>query len=159
MRVRIIAIGLLLFVCVSLFAQESDSNRISYSNITEWGSANISILPSFCYAYELTTIQGISIDKKYHIGLGTGIGGGFSSIGIYTPLFLNYRLYFKPDRKFSPHLNISMGVLIGEDFIGIRSAITSGFITRRFSFSSGFSFFVANGEFMPGITIKWGFVF
>ena len=164
MKLKIIAIASLLAVYISVSAQEKDSNKISYSNITEWGHINLSVVNNFGFALEVTTVHGISIDKKHHIGLGTGIGFDFASIGGYSPLFLNYRICFIPNRTFSPHLNVSFGGLFVQDYfadyaMGIYSSVTSGFVAGKFSFSSGLSFFAANHEFMTGVVIKCGFIF
>ena len=147
----------LLAASVSLSAQETKEN-IAYSNITEFGFFTTS--PKGI-AIEATTVQGFSIDKIHHLGLGFGIGGciysGFG--GAYMPLFMNYRLYFKPEKSFSPHVNAALGGLITVDGGGVYSALTMGFISGNFSFSSGVSLMLFDGDLPFGITIKCGFSF
>ena len=104
-----------------------------------------------------------------------------SSSLVYTPIFLNYRCYFKPNSKFSPHINISAGGIWIEDGGGIYSAIAAGFRAGKFSFSSGLSLMAIHQEegvhyydfltdnyiseskwiwrYPFGITIKVGFTF
>jgi len=173
---------------VALFAQEEEkSTAIKYANITEFGFFATS--PKSVYA-EGTTVHGISINKQHIIGLGTGIGGGgyFSnSINVstaYMPIFFNYRCYFLPDRKLSPHINVAAGGLFTTHGEGFYSSVTAGFKSGKFSFSSGFSLLGINEPrnyyydyyddynvyyygvyqkkewyFPIGITIKVGFTF
>ena len=181
-----------LAVSISLSAQENETKEVvKYSNITEFGLLTTSI-KGVCL--EATTIHGISINKAHHLGLGFGIGGCFYSdayfgeIFGYTPIFLNYRFYFKPEKTFSPHVNISTGGLVIEDGYGVYSSITMGFRAGKFSFSSGLSFMpmykeIYKHQFVEyidywgnynrfsystskwqwsypfGITLKWGFAF
>jgi len=136
----------------SLFAQENE--KIKYSNVTEFGFTTVSPRG---ISLEATTAHGFSIEKQHHFGLGTGMGvcfhrGGFvtsndfygyssSTHGkIYMPIFFNYRFCFKPEKTFSPHVNIAVGGLATNDGAGIYSAITMGFKAGAFSFSSGLSF-------------------
>jgi len=187
--VRKVAVGILcvLLVSVSLFAQESEKiEKIRYSNITEFGFITTS--PQ-SFGLDITTVHGFSINKQHHIGLGFGIGGGFleSYDGIndgyyYSPIFFNYRLYFKPEKKFSPHVNVSLGGMIAtENIAGVYSSIAAGFKAGAFSFSSGLSFMpfhlerqkiVYNGGYYYdqlvninkwyypfGLTLKFGFTF
>jgi hypothetical protein len=136
---------LILFLWVStlsLFSQEQKNNdAIGYSNITEFG---IITLSPQGFAVEGTSINGISINKQHNIGIGVGYGGSFHtsyhSSTAYTPVFLNYRFYFKPDNKFTPHINLAAGCLLAKDGGGVYSAFTAGFRAGKFSFSSGISF-------------------
>ena len=154
-------LSVFLLAWVSLSAQESDSEskeRIRYSNITEFGF--ITANPKGI-SLEATTVQGFSIDKTHHLGLGLGMGGNFYTRTIddtyygfresytetapYMPMFLNYRLYFKPDKVFSPHVNIALGGLLDEDMKGgVYSAITMGFRAGKFSLSAGASLLAIN---------------
>jgi len=167
----------LLSASVFLFAQKDEKEKIvAYSNISEFGLMTVS---HQSIAFEATTVQGLSIKQKHHIGLGIGIGYSmprYDESG-YIPLFVNYRFYFKPDAKISPHITASIGGLIVEAWkeYGIYSSFTMGFKVRTFSFSSGFSFMpmpLSRGSYMfdmgqpppdwnyPfGITLKFGFVF
>ncbi|MDR1181389.1 MAG: hypothetical protein LBL13_05390 [Bacteroidales bacterium] len=136
---------LVLFLWVStlsLLSQEKENNDvIGYSNITE---AGIITLSPQGVAVEGVSINGISINKQHNIGIGVGYGGSFHqsyySATAYTPIFLNYRFYFKPDNKFSPHINLAAGGLLTKDGGGIYSSFTAGFRAGKFSFSSGISF-------------------
>ena len=158
----IILIITVLSVSLSLFAQDNkeENNKeenkyndtIMYSNITEFGIAAAS---PRSIAFEGTTVHGISLHKQHHLGIGIGIGftfcsytynyGGYSSIHSYssgyTPVFVNYRFYFFPDRKRSPHVNVSLGGLVVEDGGGFYYSITMGYKNGKFSFSSGVSLF------------------
>ena len=195
----IVLIITVLSVSVSLFAQDNkEENKynetIMYSNITEFGIAAASPRG---IALEGTTVHGFSLHKQHHLGVGIGIGftscsytyryyypyGGYSSMHSYssgyTPIFVNYRYYFFPNRKRSPHVNASLGGLITGDGEssggGIYSSITMGYRVRKFSLSSGFTFMaICNEEeqvsygyaptknkwhFPVGFTIKLGFSF
>jgi hypothetical protein len=140
----LILLATLLLSSVALFAQEGEKTScIKYANITEFGFFATS--PKSIYA-EGTTVHGISLNKKHVIGLGIGIGGGgyFTNNNdfatAYMPMFINYRCYFLPDRKFSPHINVAAGGLFTTEGEGIYSALTAGFKSGKFTFSSGFSF-------------------
>ncbi|MCL2245756.1 MAG: hypothetical protein FWC10_01400 [Lentimicrobiaceae bacterium] len=179
---------LMIFASVSLFAQESESqNSISYSNVTEFGV--IAASPKSVF-FEATTAHGFALNKQHHFGFGVGIGGNFHSdyrtgVEAHMPLFLNYRFYFKPDKRFSPHVNVALGGAILKDGGGLYSSVTMGFRAGKFSFSSGLSFLAiqrdeawydyedpygygynnatwrkeSNWYFPIGITLKWGFAF
>ena len=140
MKVRLV----LTAICISLFAfanAQEETSKINYANITEGGIITASPRG---VALEATTINGFSINKSHVVGLGFGIGISYNQSYVgngaaYTPIFVNYRYYFKPDQKFSPHVNAAVGGLITEDGGGIYSTITAGFRVKRFSFSSGIS--------------------
>ena len=150
----------LLAVFISVSAQKNDSTRISYSNITEFGDVNMRVISDIGFSLEVTSVHGFSIDKKHHIGLGMGIGFDFFSLGAYSPVFLNYRHCFTPDKTFSPHINVAFGgAMLGYDYLGMYSSITAGFIAGKFSFSSGFSLILYEDVFVHGAVIKCGFIF
>ena len=135
------------------YAQEKEN--MTYSNITEFGFRAVSPRG---IAFDATTVNGIAINKQHLLGIGIGIGGSFiynNTIYIssfedydyknvpgaaYMLVYLNYRCYFNPQQKFSPHINISLGGLMTQDGYGGFSSITAGFRAGRFSFASGFSF-------------------
>jgi len=185
MKIKMVFFLLLLFTSVSLFAQENENKeRITYSNITEFGVITAS--PK-SVTFEATTVHGFALKKQHHFGFGVGIGGCYhtnfwSGMAAHLPLFFNYRLYFKPDKKFSPHFNVALGATILNDGAGGYSSVTMGFRAGKFSFSSGFSFLAIqrneyghsfdgyyygyyydvktpNWYFPLGITLKWGFAF
>ncbi|MCL2132411.1 MAG: hypothetical protein FWH36_08200 [Lentimicrobiaceae bacterium] len=140
MKTTALALSVLL-VSASLFAQENGSEEaIKYSNITEFGFFTGS--PK-SFAFEGTTVNGFSIDKRHCIGLGIGMGFSFHSdyyeATSYMPVFLNYRVYLNPDKVFTPHVNIAIGGVMVEDGFGIYSSLTAGFRAGKFSFSSGLS--------------------
>ena len=166
-----------------LFAQENETKeRIRYSNITEFGFITAS--PQGI-SLEATTVHGFSIEKQHFFGLGMGFGVNFHNQGryyrtndamIYMPVFFNYRLCFKPNKTFSPHVNIAIGGIAVEDGAGVYSVFTMGFKARAFSFSSGFSFmpfritYKSSGYFVDddsfsewyspfGVALKFGFSF
>ncbi|MCL2131194.1 MAG: hypothetical protein FWH36_01875 [Lentimicrobiaceae bacterium] len=135
MRTTALALSILL-VSASLFAQENKSEgKFKYSNITEFGF--ITVNPQ-SFAFEGTTVQGFSINKKHHLGLGIGMGVNLE-YGYYMPVFANYRLYFHPERTFSPHVNYALGGIIMEESGGIYNTLTAGFKAGAFSFDSGLS--------------------
>ena len=151
MKVKVFIITFL-SVSISLLAQESRENqeskenqdnvKIAYSNITEFGFATASFKS---FAFEGTTVHGLSLQKQHHLGLGFGIGFSFcsdyqSSATGYTPLFVNYRYYFFSGRKRSPHVNVSLGGVAVKDGGGIYSSLSMGYRSGKFSFSSGLSF-------------------
>ena len=185
----------------ALSAQENDTKEtIKYSNVTEFG---VTAASPRGVSLEATTAHGVSVNKKHHFGLGMGIGlcyrkGGFitdvfgpgystTNAKVYMPIFFNYRYYFKPDKTFSPHINVSVGGLaMDDDGYGICSSITAGFKVSAFSFSSGLSFMPIHREqntiqyyssvdawgyptsisysapgwsYLLGITLKFGFSF
>jgi len=182
MRTRAFVLAVLLSATVTLSAQENE--RIKYSNITEFGFLTTSPMG---VAFEGTTVNGFSMDKYHHIGLGIGMGYSHHTSyrydgTAYMPMFVNYRLYFKPEKSFSPHVNAALGGVMAEDGGGIYSSITMGFRAGKFSFSSGLSFMAIEREesrnwwydpyypeyeyysvkywsFPFGITIKCGFSF
>ena len=136
-------------VSLSLFSQDNsdnnnnkenkDNEKIAYSNITEFGIAAASFKG---IALEATTVHGISINKQHQIGLGIGMGYNFNldySTG-YTPIFANYRYNFFPEKKRSPHINLSLGGVAIQDGGGIYSSLTMGYRVGKFSFSSGVTF-------------------
>ena len=146
MKVKVVVFSVFLLATVSLFGQENESKKesneaIKYSNITEFGFFATS---PRSLGYEATTVNGFSIDQKHCFGIGLGFGyiWGFSGDYFYlhTPVYVNYRLYFSPEKSFSPHLNIALGGVMITEGAGIYSALTMGFKAKRFSFSSGFSF-------------------
>jgi len=140
MKVRAIAFSAFLLAAGSLFSQEKETKEaIAYSNITEFGFITVSPRG---IGIEATTVQGFSIGKEHCLGLGIGIGGSFHKEDntAYMPVFINYRLYFRPHKPFSPHVNISVGGLTATEGYGIYSSLTMGFRAGHFSFSSGFSF-------------------
>jgi len=170
----------LLFVTVfsALAQEEADVEKFNYSNITEFGFNTTS--PEGI-AFEATTVHGFSINKKHCIGFGVGIGL-HSQIPstIYTPIFFNYRIYFKPTKTFSPHVNVIAGGVLVDDGKGIIASFSSGFRAGKFSLSSGLSFmaicrtytqeFISGGYITEiktdkewiypfGVTIKVGFSF
>ena len=166
MKARALVLAAFLAGFVSLSAQENEAKEtIAYSNITEFGFLTMSIKG---VSLEATTAHGISFNKQHHLGLGFGIGGCFyrsqfgESFG-YMPIFLNYRLYFKPEKKFSPHVNVALGGITLEEGYGVYSSITMGFRAGKFSFSSGLSFMPINEwfgwEYPFGVTLKFGFAF
>jgi len=139
MRTRTFVLAVLLSATVTLSAQENE--KIKYSNITEFGFVTTSPMG---VSFEATTVQGFALEKQHHVGLGLGIGGSFYDTyrygTAYMPVFVNYRLYFKPEKTFSPQVNTALGGLITEDGGGFYSSITMGFRAGKFSFSSGLSF-------------------
>jgi len=183
MKIKTVLFFLCFFTSIALFAQENETTeQIRYSNITEFGLIATSPIG---ISFEATTVHGIAIMKKHHFGFGVGIGGTAhrdyrNGMGAHMPLFVNYRCYFKPDRNFSPHVNVALGGLVINDGHGIYSSVTAGFKAGKFSFSSGFSFLAVqrddrwynydpwtggswqdakNWYFPFGITLKWGFAF
>ena len=173
MKVRAFVLAAGLLASVSLSAQDNETKETTtYANVTEFGFMTAS--PKGV-ALEATTAHGIAFNKKHLLGLGVGIGGSFSPYynTAYMPIFINYRLYFKPNSTFSPHLNAALGGVMLENGAGMYSAVTMGFRAGHFSFSSGLSFMPMQrmGHFRfyddpmtvwyyPfGITIKVGFSF
>ncbi|MDR0364660.1 MAG: hypothetical protein LBH92_06565 [Bacteroidales bacterium] len=162
-------------------AQERDQEaKITYSNITEFGFFMASPRG---VAFEATTMNGFAINKQHCLGFGIGIGfqsyEEYESVAVYTPIFVNYRLYFKPGERFSPHINASLGSFLLDDGEGLYSSFSAGFRAGKFSFSSGISFmpvqrsekiwdsqipYDASQEeskwYYPfGVLLKWGFSF
>ena len=174
MKTKTLVLVALLFVPVSLSAQENETKETyTYSNITEFGffTTNIDGV-----AIEATTVHGFAVDNKHHFGLGIGFGASthIYYTSSYIPVFANYRLYFKPDQKRSPHVNASLGGLMIKDGGGVYSSLAMGFKAGGFSFSSGLSFMAINQKergyysfehsdsqwsYPFGIIIKWGFTF
>jgi hypothetical protein len=151
-RARAFVLAVFLVVLVSLSAQENETKETyMYSNITELGIITTSPMG---IGIEITTANGVSVDKQHHFGLGIGIGACFHRFGgvfAYMPVFFNYRYYFKPEKTFSPHMNASIGGIALVEGYGIYSSITMGFKTEtkglgygfragNFSFSTGLSF-------------------
>jgi hypothetical protein len=154
MRATAFVFSALLFATVSLSAQEKET--ITYSNITEFGFMATSPRG---LTFEATTVNGFALNKQHHVGLGLGMGFIYhtspSSSSYYynddflimhTPVFVNYRYYFKPEKSFSPHINAALGGIMVRDGFGIYSALTMGFKAGKFSFSSGLSFIVLERE-------------
>lgn len=178
---KIILASLMAILFVGAYAQEEEP-KIKYSNITEFGFMMAS--PKGI-GFEATTVNGFTINKKHCLGLGIGIGAQtyreYYEGTAYTPIFANYRLYFQPDKTFSPHINVAFGGLMVSDGEGFYSSVSAGFRAGKFSFSSGVSFMPVfrpsevyyydqwescySGEgpkewYYPfGIMLKWGFSF
>jgi len=179
MKIATFAFIAFLSVSVSLSAQDNEKIvKYAYSNITEMGCFMED--PEYI-SIEMITVNGFSIDKKHHLGIGLGFGTGdiFDLTSSYIPLFFNYRLYFSPEKKRSPHVNIAAGGLVVNGGGGIYSSLTIGFKAGRFSFSSGLSFMAIHRKELDyyyyrylgtwsaeqawnyplGITLKYGFTF
>jgi hypothetical protein len=133
---------LLSISCLLYGQQEKSDEKICYSNITELGVLNIH--PKWT-SFELNTVNGISVNRKNHFGIGLGIGGIIYFNGDpfrYTPVFLNYRYcFYQPQKNLSPHVNLSFGGIWLEDGNGFYSSYTFGLITGNFSLSTGWSLF------------------
>jgi len=179
MKARVFVLAAFLLVSACLSAQENEK-RFVYSNITEIG---LSALNFKGFSYEATSAHGILLDKKHNLGIGIGFGFNMpqNSNVAYIPLFFNYRFYFKPDKSFSPCINLAIGGLLAEYEGGFYSSFTGGFKAGVFSFSSGISLMAVkiddggwiysqSGElegfvsdykwYYPfGIILKWGFAF
>ena len=169
MGARALILAASLLMCVSLFAQENEKKETyTYSNITEFGYAAASFKGVLL---EATTVNGVAIDKQHLFGLGVGFGTNvfhtsFENVFVYMPIFLNYRFYFKPEKTFSPHVNVSLGGIAMEEGRGLYSSVTMGFKAGIFSFSSGLSFTpiyykekTKKDVSLFGITLKCGFSF
>ena len=153
-------------------AQENSSpEKYSYSNVTEFGFTTTG--PEGI-AFEATTVHGFALNKQHCIGFGVGFGvSSLTSNALYTPMFINYRLYFRPDKTFSPHVNIAAGGILIDEGQGFMASVTSGFKSRKFSLSSGLSFMAIKQTYSNdyywgtyqkwvypfGVTIKVGFTF
>ena len=151
MKVIAFVLTSFLLVFVPLSAQEkTTADSITYSIIGESGMVSASIRG---ISFETTVVNGISINKQHLIGLGMGFGDNFytivysspysraesSSSAVYMPIFVNYRFYIKPQKTFSPHINVAAGGIWIENGGGIYSSLTMGFRAGFFSFSSGLS--------------------
>jgi len=150
MKNTVLALIAFLAVSVSAFAQDNETKEnIKYSNITEFGFFTAS---PRSFAFEGTMVHGVSIDKQHHLGLGIGIGWNnchsYRYSTAHMPMFVNYRYYFSPNKKFSPHFNVALGGVAVGDGGGIYSALTAGFRAGKFSFSSGLSFMAVYREEM-----------
>ena len=161
MKARVIITAAFLAASISLIAQENGTKeKITYSNVTEFGLLTAS--PKGV-AFEATTAHGVSFDKQHNLGLGFGIGVRLytttysdpyyfytskrTNTNVYMPIFLNYRLYFRPEKTFSPHMNIAVGGLMqADDGKGMYSSITMGFRAGKFSFSSCISLMAVNQQ-------------
>ncbi|MDR1878153.1 MAG: hypothetical protein LBQ64_01150 [Bacteroidales bacterium] len=133
-------------------AQEKDkaqeNEKIRYSNLSEFGCVAGSPYAQGI-ATEVTFVNGVSIDRQHHFGIGIGIGGAFyrySDETMYTPVFFNYRLYFKPKKLFSPHINATIGGLLFSESGGLVTSFTSGFKAGNFSFASGLTLMMFQGS-------------
>ena len=139
MKQKLLFTAMCLFLLPFANAQE-ETSKINYANITEFGIVSAS---PWGVALEASSINGISIDKHHVIGIGFGIGYSFHKSYVsgiaYTPIYANYRYYFRPDKNFTPHINTALGTLYTENGWGLYSLITAGFKAKRFSFSSGLS--------------------
>lgn len=139
MKMKTVIAGIL--ICTSLVAQAQNEKKgnVKYANITEWGFLGS---PSELYfSFEGTTVHGFSVNGHViGLGLGIGIGNDNYESGVYCPLFINYRYYFTPENKFSPHINVALGGISRTNNLGIYSTLTTGFRSNKFSFSSGVFF-------------------
>ena len=79
-RLKIFVLAAVLLTNASLSAQENE--KISYSNITEFGLITAS--PKGI-GVEATTAHGIAFDKTHILGFGVGIGIRTASTLILTP--------------------------------------------------------------------------
>ena len=155
MKVRAFVFSVFLLASVSLFSQENETKEtLRYSNITEFGFFTTS---PRSVGFESTTVNGFSINQQHCLGMGLGFGYilGISDdyFFFHMPMFINYRLYFKPEKSFSPHLNAAIGGTMITDGGGIYSAVTVGFRAGKFSFSSGISFMAIEEKVNESISI------
>ena len=148
MKTKLIATAWCLCVFSFTHAQKDTSNY-RYANITE---AGIFAASPRGIGLEVTTVNGIAINKHHVIGIGFGIGASFHRTYSdynyyyygnergYTPIFANYRYYFKPDNRFCPHITGALGGVVMSHGGGLYTAVSAGFRVNKFSFSSGISF-------------------
>ena len=152
MKIRaLIVTSSFLLASISLSAQKKESTEVKYSIIGEFGMVGAGLKG---IGIETTVVHGISFNKQHLVGLGIGFGDNFYSVkysspystsisttsAVYTPVFINYRFYFKPEKMFSPHINMAIGGLWIERGEGVFSSLTMGFKVGMFSFASGLSF-------------------
>ena len=156
MKVKAFAFSAFLLASVSLFSQENETKEpFNYSNITEFGFFATS---PRSIAFEATTVNGFSMDKKHCLGIGFGFGclrslsDDYDFSYLHMPMFINYRLYFNPSKTFSPHVNVALGGTMVTKGGGFYSAVTVGFRAAKFSFSSGISFMPIRTEVREDIS-------
>jgi len=168
-KLRVIAVSLFLLVSASLFAQENEKKVYKYSYMMPIETGCL----IWCQeggALETTFIPSIGINKKHLIGFGLGIWAGRYShtyfiANIRVPLFVNYRLDFKPKSKYAPYINVAMGAhVLRRPIDEFYSSIAAGFRIKEFTCSLGIPFIVLpcnSGEdhwdYLFGISIKIGF--
>ena len=157
MNVKLLFSLFLFSISVALFAQEDElKTKFAYSSITEFGLMTTSPRG---FSFEATTTHGFSLDKKHHLGIGIGIGYNYNNkyysgpIIFYMPIFANYRVYFKPDKSFSPHFNLALGGFMLKKGGGAYSSACIGFKVGKFTLSQGLSFFALQKEEVWGETI------
>jgi len=179
MKSTLFAFSLFLFTSLSLSAQEQGAEEktekekpIRYSNITELGVIGFAAIWDILGG---TTANGISINKEHFVGMCVGVGLGrlphvYSTA--YFPLFANYRYYFIPNGKSSPHVDMAVGGILSNNN-GFYSSFAIGFRARNFTFSLGIPFIAMScqtdnrisktsehhWDYLCGATIKMGFTF
>lgn len=100
-------------------------------------------------------------NQKELFGLGVGYEAGTD---IYTgiPIFLNFRHTFNPEKRFTPLVNVGLGLRYcmnySDQLMGYYATISSGFQSGLFSFTGGLYFKSFGVErFYSGIEIKCGY--
>lgn len=152
---------LVLAVSPVFVAAQTDSQAGRFSVINEYGpffgKNTVGFTGTFVGGYTFS-------NQKEMLGLGVGyeVGG---DIGQGLPVFLNFRHIFKPDRGFTPIVNVAAGIRYCvpnyyhlDQSIGYYLTISSGFQAKLFSFSGGL-FFKSYGtnSFYTGLEIKCGY--
>jgi hypothetical protein len=157
MNTKIFLLSLCFFLPFALLAQESEFSAnaepappIQYTLLIEGGintASPVSIMG------ELVFMHGITIQKKHLLALAFGIGGGYIETykdneweghPAYMPIYLTYRYYFYPDKKFTPMLSSSLGGLINSSrdkwFGGCYASLSAGFKVKKFYLLGGLDF-------------------
>jgi hypothetical protein len=152
---------LVMAVSPVIVAAQTDNQTGRFSVINEYG-------PFFgqnTVGFTGTFVAGYTFpNQKEMLGLGVGyeVGG---EIGQGLPVFFNFRHIFKPNRSFSPIVNVAAGIrycvrhyYVLDQNVGYYLTISSGFQAKLFSFSGGL-FFKSYGtsSFYTGLEIKCGY--
>lgn len=148
--------------------------KIGYNFLFE-GELNYQSMPDWHILLKprigLRLVNSITINDKEHIGIGIAYFMDLVSLPS-TPLFINYRHLFNPNKKKSnPILNASMGLNVAsyymsheheyyDDFeFGLYTEISGGFVKGNISFSSGIFIRTFPNFTCYGITVRCGVTF
>ena len=179
MKKIILLIAIVISISINSLNAQSENKNLTYSFINEYGlffgggesDATIGLTGVF--------VNGVKMNDQHFFGIGLGYETDVMS-GQSIPMFINYRYFFKSDRKIKPLVNFGLGTrfsywsdeeIVGYDpyygnpiyqdvqksAFGFYSTIAAGFTINSFSFTSGLFLKSVSTDFLAGFEVKAGF--
>ncbi len=156
--ITLMLIGMISIFSINSQAQSGDNNVGRLSVINEYGTFighnTVGFTGFFVVGYSTPS------DKDmFGLGIAYDVGENLAD-GI--PLFVNFRHSFHPERKFTPIVNMAMGVRLNlsdpVDNFGLYATMASGFHAGIFSLTGGvFLKSIGTAKLFPGLEVKCGF--